>query len=811
MKEEDQKSFTMRRSGWSSFSIIGYVIFGLLLPALLLTHVFYDYATYIGGYATYAETTIEQSIDANESEIAELETKISSANQSITTNKAAINELNAQIAVLESEIEAKKAAITASSAIIEENEATLAQLNGEISTLETEKAVLETTKQTLQADLERLNGELDLENLALQSAQNNVKNAEITLLQARKAVLEQTLNGLDKYEVDAADTLHTKIATLNEEIDLLRNEIATAYQTHESNSAQSKALEEEMKPNQTAIKDVQIELDKVNVTIGKHQATADACDEKIATTQQAIEDIKTQITETKPSIGDLAILLTDTEKQITALETEKAQLDPVTDANEIAEIEAQLNDLTDSLAQLQTQYETAYQTRKAQESQISEHEKTIETETAKKNEALAIIQKLTDENVTPLTEQKTQLEEVVNGYQQQIGDLADANTALLEEIDANTNTIEEKQAEILSCNKIINGLDTIDDASQIAALQEEITTIEGQIQKWETNELHPNANPIDTYTGGLLTLREQTHKQAVDSLNTAKSALSEEASKKTTLEEEITILNNALADNAEALQEKQAAISEKTSNKTETETAIETEQNNILTYEQAIEDMAQNKTTKENSATEFTLENTTAEANITAWNSEKGNLNNRVASLKKLLNAEGTALLHPEEIAIISAFEADSIASENPYQAPADATGLLTTTKILFETLQLSIHEVETLTYAFAILGVIFFLGALIVVCNKLRKAHRTQYVIAENMIYYPPDSVPAMRFILEQGATVQIKQSLKGFFFGYGTLIVSQSAGYAGECKISKIKSVRKVKRLLQEQIKCYGKPVKV
>ena len=76
MKEEAKKSFTMRRSGWSSFSIIGFIIFGLLMPAILLTHVFSDYATYIAGYATYAENTINQSIEAHDDEITDYNEKI---------------------------------------------------------------------------------------------------------------------------------------------------------------------------------------------------------------------------------------------------------------------------------------------------------------------------------------------------------------------------------------------------------------------------------------------------------------------------------------------------------------------------------------------------------------------------------------------------------------------------------------------------------------------------------------------------------------------------------------------------------------
>jgi hypothetical protein len=108
MKEEAKKSFTMRRSGWSSFSIIGFIIFGILMPALLLTHVFSDYATYIAGYATHAEKTIEQSIDEHENELADFEAKISSANQTISANQAKISQINAEISALDEEIKTAK-------------------------------------------------------------------------------------------------------------------------------------------------------------------------------------------------------------------------------------------------------------------------------------------------------------------------------------------------------------------------------------------------------------------------------------------------------------------------------------------------------------------------------------------------------------------------------------------------------------------------------------------------------------------------------------------------------------------------------
>ena len=109
-----------------------------------------------------------------------------------------------------------------------------------------------------------------------------------------------------------------------------------------------------------------------------------------------------------------------------------------------------------------------------------------------------------------------------------------------------------------------------------------------------------------------------------------------------------------------------------------------------------------------------------------------------------------------------------------------------------------------------ASLGVALFLSTIIVTSFKVRKARRTQYVVTRNVIQYQENNTPNLKFVLESGATVESKQSFKGFIFGYGTLTISQGTGYAGKCKISRVKSVRKAKRLLQAQIKRYGKFVK-
>jgi hypothetical protein len=123
--------------------------------------------------------------------------------------------------------------------------------------------------------------------------------------------------------------------------------------------------------------------------------------------------------------------------------------------------------------------------------------------------------------------------------------------------------------------------------------------------------------------------------------------------------------------------------------------------------------------------------------------------------------------------------------------------------------MSLGMNQVEILTYAFAVISVLLFFGAIIVVSNRARKARGMQFVVTENIIQCQDGALLGKKFVLAEGATVRVKQSFKGGFFGYGTLIISMGAGYAGEYTIEKVKSVRKMKRLLQAQIERYGKPV--
>ena len=275
------------------------------------------------------------------------------------------------------------------------------------------------------------------------------------------------------------------------------------------------------------------------------------------------------------------------------------------------------------------------------------------------------------------------------------------------------------------------------------------------------------------------------------------------------MEEDLAAEQAKLADNATKLTEKEGIISTKTSLKTEKETAIATQESAVTVLDNEIAALNDEQQAKTTNWYNLQQANTAEKHNVEVWGKNKDDIQKRIDSLKQALKGEAKALLHPEEVAIITAFEKDSLSEQVPYQAEATAMGMLTTSKLLFETMGLGMSQVELITYIFAVMSVLFFFGAIIVVCNRTRKARHTQYIVTENVIQCQNGALLGKKFILAEGATVRVRRSFKGGFFGYGSLIISMGAGFAGEYTIQQVKSVRKMKRLLQEQISRYGKPV--
>ena len=105
---------------------------------------------------------------------------------------------------------------------------------------------------------------------------------------------------------------------------------------------------------------------------------------------------------------------------------------------------------------------------------------------------------------------------------------------------------------------------------------------------------------------------------------------------------------------------------------------------------------------------------------------------------------------------------------------------------------------------AFALALVIFLLNW-IVVKVQLYRAKRTKYEFYEHMVVIQNSKVFSgetenKRIVYFPGMTVEVKQSVKGKFFNYGTVVISTGLEAIGDIEMKGIKKPDKAKKALTE-----------
>jgi predicted nucleic acid-binding Zn-ribbon protein len=150
MKGKKNRPFVIRRSGWSAFSIIAYLVLGIVLPAFFILNVYLDYNVYMKGYENFVKTdvtaTLEKEIDANidkiQSEIAVENNKIEKANKDIKAEENKITTLESEIAELNTNISGLETQIAEKNTALEELRKDEVANAEQITTLESEKQTL---------------------------------------------------------------------------------------------------------------------------------------------------------------------------------------------------------------------------------------------------------------------------------------------------------------------------------------------------------------------------------------------------------------------------------------------------------------------------------------------------------------------------------------------------------------------------------------------------------------------------------------------------------------------------------------------
>ena len=149
------------------------------------------------------------------------------------------------------------------------------------------------------------------------------------------------------------------------------------------------------------------------------------------------------------------------------------------------------------------------------------------------------------------------------------------------------------------------------------------------------------------------------------------------------------------------------------------------------------------------------------------------------------------------------------LSNANPYQANETNQGLLTTTKLLCESVKLNVSSVESLNSIILIFAGLIAIVAISIVIVNARAVKRIQYLLYENVIECQNTSYTgkSKKFFLAQDSRVFMHRSLKGCIFGYGTLKISQGSGYAGEFTMVSIRNVQAAKKAILIAISKHGR----
>ena len=765
-KKEQTRAYVMHKSGWSGFSVLLYVLIGILIPLLLLAHVFLDYPKYIEGYGLHAKTTFEQAIAAYEEEIETLNSKKSATE---TSASQAIDELKADIKAVEAEIKSAETELINRKNIVETIETEIKALDESIQTKETEIATKETEIATIETEIDAL-------------------NSELASLQSEKLSFQKTLNGLLYYRTEETDaipdleaqiaeieeniaTIETEIAEITENIATIETEIANkATEIVQANQAITDA-NQALDAITTEINTINSEIDNVTTTLNglktqktDYENSRSNLQAEIIIENQAIDAEEKKIGELKKN-GDNIDLATakiayeivtleiDIEK-LKAEEEKAASNSATTDIETLLTIQKDIANKSELLNKKKAEMLEAYgkHTDLALEiarcqAEINIHNTNINEKTTKINEITGSINDLKDpiqQTTDELNSWKSQLKEkeseqnaknveIDNAYVA----IENANTAKLElneQIEAANAEISDKQTQIANLQKQLNGLDETEDADQIADLN-------GQIENKE-KEIANKATEIDQANANLQT--KQDEKTEIESQN-ADLAVQK-------AEKELDLI-----DPVDRLESQRQILEGKQLLKTEKETTLSEK---ISSLDMEI------KTQSEAIAT----------------------LQRKIETLNERLKLSGVAL--------VKEFYSYNLGVSNPYTSNETNQGLLTTTKLLFETAKLGVNDMETLNVVFLIFALTVLIVSIFVVIAKASIAKRTQYVLCENVIEYQliARNKQCIKFVLTKDAKVTMQRSLKGSIFGYGTLKITQGNGSTGE--VFTMCSVKDVKR---------------
>lgn len=111
----------------------------------------------------------------------------------------------------------------------------------------------------------------------------------------------------------------------------------------------------------------------------------------------------------------------------------------------------------------------------------------------------------------------------------------------------------------------------------------------------------------------------------------------------------------------------------------------------------------------------------------------------------------------------------------------------------------------------FMLAGAGLFVAALIVVWVLVHNARKTKYKFQGNVVLLEngkvfSDMMENKRFVFAPGMSVHMEQSLKGWFFRYGTVVISMGMATAGEFRMENVKRPKKVHAYIADYLTKYA-----
>lgn len=278
MRRKNGNPYTIKGSGISSFSVIGFLCFFLIIPLVLSLFVILDYNPYVKGYEEHLKTAISSNeIDDLNAQISKIEKQIDYAEEQIAFQEESLNaQKNSQIAIQENAISVKQAELDSVSKA----------LNGAQEEADALKKVIAQTKAVLE-----------------NNSSVEITDSQVKLLKA------------------SMDTLNAKIATYNSQIETLESEIDEVKQKREK-------VIDSMTGNVEITKDTTSVSYPSSITLDADNDTTYAT-EYIGYTEVYFYSITGN---TEPTNDELADILSDARKDQDDIDnTLKVTLDALTD------------------------------------------------------------------------------------------------------------------------------------------------------------------------------------------------------------------------------------------------------------------------------------------------------------------------------------------------------------------------------------------------------------------------------------------------------------------------------------------------